>query len=138
MKKKKTNRVAIEMMQVFVKMFNNCFVYYCLIFIIFLCLNCFSYTYQLLFGGYKAWIRLITVLVQFKFPLDVIWRCCYYTAVWLCISYASVKLLLFFYYVYVMLILCFYYVYRMLLLCFCYFVVAVLWCYCYVFTEMKF
>ena len=76
-KKNKTNQLAIGMMQVCVQMFNNCFVYYCLIFIIFLCLNCFSYTYQLLFVGYKAWTRLITVLVQFKVPLDVIWGCCY-------------------------------------------------------------
>ena len=119
-KKKKTNWVAIGMMQVCVQMFNNCFVYYCLICIIFLCLNCFSYTYQLLFVGYKAWTRLITVLVQLKVPLDVIWWCCYLTALWLCICYASTMLPLRLCYALNMFMLCFYYASVMFIVWFCY------------------
>ena len=53
-KKNKKNWVEIGMMKVCVQFFNNYLVYYCLIFIIFLCLNCFSNTYQLLFVGHKA------------------------------------------------------------------------------------
>ena len=128
-KKKKTNWLAIVMMMVCVQMFNNYFLYYCLICIIFLCLNCFSYTYQLLFVGYKYWTRLITVLVQFKVPLDAIWWCCYSTTLQLrfdyefvtlplCLRYASVMLWLCLCYASVMLLLCCYCCFNVLLLCF--------------------
>ena len=126
--KKKTNWVAIGMMQVCVQMFNNWFVYYCLICIIFLCLNCFSYTYQLLFVGYKSWTRLITVLVQFKVPLYVIWWCCSSTTLPLCIRYASVILLLRFCYVLIMFMLLFCYASVTILLC--------LSCHCYVYVML--
>ena len=119
-KKKKTNWVAIGMMQVCVQMLNNCFVYYCLICIIFLCLNFFSYTYQLLFVGYKYWTRLITVLMQFKVPLDVILWCCYSTALRLCIRYASTMLPLHFCYALIMFMLCFWYASIVFIVCFCY------------------
>ena len=44
-KEEDKNRVAIGMMIVCVQLFNDCFVYYCMICIIFLCLN-FSVTYN--------------------------------------------------------------------------------------------
>ena len=118
-KKKKTNGVAIGMMKVCVQMFNNCFVYYCLICIIFLCFNCFSNTYQLLFVGYKSWTHLISVLVQFKFPLGVIWWCCSSTTLPLCIRYASTMLPLRFCYASIMFMLCLCYASDMFIVCFC-------------------
>ena len=118
-KKKNINWVAIGMMKVCVKNFDNYFLYYCLICIIFLCLDCFSNTYQLLFVGYKAWTRLITVLAQFKFPLDVIWWCCSSTMLPLCIHYASTMLPLRYCYASIMLMLCFCYASIMFIICFC-------------------
>ena len=115
------NRLAIGMMKVCVKLFNYCFVYYCFIFIIFLRLNCFSNTCQLLFVSYESWTCLITVWAQFKVAVFV-----------MCLCYAPVMLMLCICYDYVMLLLSF----VMLVTWFCYVDVTIFLCLCYTSTKI--
>ena len=113
------------MTKVCVQLSKNCFVYYCLICIIFLCLNCFSNTYQLFLLVIKPelvwsqcwcrskflwmWYNTVVLPLFFRFASVLLLLSLCYASVMLmsCLSYAYVMLLLYQCHCFIVPLLCF-------------------------------